>query len=310
MTTHRTLHLGVDLSGTAARPSQWTPHGPSLRVAFDAEQLVELVATAERGALDLVTIDDTFRLVPDRPTVFDAARAALRLAPATERIGLVPSIPTAQVAPEHVAQALGAIDAASSGRVGWQVGGSGGSALAAPDPLALRSADPVVVLRADSTAGAVLAGHHADVARVAAHDAAAARVRRTQVREAAAQAGRNPDDVRVLVDLGVVVGPSRASAEARTALLAATSDALPDVTVQSVGTVFDVAELMTSWFESESADGFVVRPGSLRADLAGLVDGVVPVLREAGLFRRHYPGVTLRDSLGLRVSRARLAVPA
>jgi FMN-dependent oxidoreductase (nitrilotriacetate monooxygenase family) len=65
-----------------------------------------------------------------------------------------------------------------------------------------------------------------------------------------------------------------------------------------VGTPTQVADEMQAWFES-ACDGFVVSatrvPGSYE-DFARLV---VPELQRRGLFRREYPGTTLRDTLGM-----------
>ena len=69
-----------------------------------------------------------------------------------------------------------------------------------------------------------------------------------------------------------------------------------------VGTPLDLAELAEAWFEAGAVDGLVVTPSSLVADVAGLVDGVVPALRASGVFRREYPGATLRESLALTPS--------
>ena len=69
-----------------------------------------------------------------------------------------------------------------------------------------------------------------------------------------------------------------------------------------VGTPLDLAELAEAWFAAGAVDGFVVTPSSLVADVAGLVDGVVPALRASGVFRREYPGATLRESLALTPS--------
>ncbi|MBV6303328.1 LLM class flavin-dependent oxidoreductase [Candidimonas humi] len=65
-----------------------------------------------------------------------------------------------------------------------------------------------------------------------------------------------------------------------------------------VGTASQVADEMQEWFE-HACDGFVVSatrvPGSYE-DFARLV---VPELQRRGLFRREYPGNTLRDTLGV-----------
>ncbi|WP_424237002.1 LLM class flavin-dependent oxidoreductase [Bhargavaea ginsengi] len=65
-----------------------------------------------------------------------------------------------------------------------------------------------------------------------------------------------------------------------------------------IGTPQQVADRIEEWYRTDAADGFM-----LIANLPGLlesfVNGVVPILRERGLFREDYEGVTLRNHLGL-----------
>jgi alkanesulfonate monooxygenase SsuD/methylene tetrahydromethanopterin reductase-like flavin-dependent oxidoreductase (luciferase family) len=161
-------------------------------------------------------------------------------------------------------------------------------------------AQPPVVVRADSAQALALAGRRADVVRVRATTLEAARALRDQVRAEAAEAGRDPDDLRVLVDLYAVIGQDRASAQARLDLLEGLEGVTWDTgSLTHVGTARDLAEVVAEWFDAGAADGFTVRPSSLGTDLDALVDGVVPLLQEAGVFRSAYPGSTLRDTLGL-----------
>lgn len=125
----RTIHLGVDLSGAGAQPAVWRTVGSQAQRLFDLQRLVELVGTATRGRLDLVTFDDTFSLQPTRrgsQGSLDAALAAARVAPRSSGIGLVPTVDTSSTGPFHVSQAIGAIDHVSEGRAAWQVGLSPG----------------------------------------------------------------------------------------------------------------------------------------------------------------------------------------
>src|SRR5699024_6729024 len=123
---------------------------------------------------------------------------------------------------------------------------------------------------------------------------------REQVRAAAADHGRNPDDVIVLVDLYAVIGPDRASAQARLDLLEGLAGVSWDTdSYTHVGTDRDLAATAEEWLLAGATDGFTVRPSSLQTDLVALVDGVVPLLRRAGIYKSEYSGSTLRDSLGL-----------
>ncbi|WP_326648949.1 MULTISPECIES: LLM class flavin-dependent oxidoreductase [unclassified Streptomyces] len=99
--TPRPLHLAVALDGPAR---------------YDAEHYVGLSRLAEQGTLDFVTLGDSFA----RPGP-DAVAVLSRVAPTTERIGLVPTVTTTHTEPFHVSTAVATLDWVSRGRAGWQV---------------------------------------------------------------------------------------------------------------------------------------------------------------------------------------------
>ncbi|MEW1723779.1 LLM class flavin-dependent oxidoreductase [Streptomyces sp. NPDC093109] len=101
MSAIRPLHLAAEIGGPPA---------------FDAAPYVELARLAERGALDFVTLRDSFA----RPGP-DALAVLARVAPATERIGLVPVVTTTHTEPFHVSSAVATLDWVSRGRAGWWV---------------------------------------------------------------------------------------------------------------------------------------------------------------------------------------------
>lgn len=68
-----------------------------------------------------------------------------------------------------------------------------------------------------------------------------------------------------------------------------------------VGAPEQVADVVERWFRERGADGFNLMPPALPGSLDAFVDTVVPELQRRGLFRREYPGTTLRESLGLPV---------
>src|SRR6478735_4243165 len=365
----RPVHLGVDLTDAGAHPAAWRTVGSQAQRLFDAKRLVELVATAERGLLDLVTLDDAFSLQPGRRGVrgrLDAALVASRLAPRSSGIGLVPTVTTTHTEPFHVSKAVATIDHVATGRAGWRVGWSTSPAEAAAfgrkdpqdEPDAVAEADevveavtrlwdsweddaeirdvatgrfvdreklhyvdhegirfavkgpsitprppqgqPPVVVRVTSPEAADLAARRADVARVRATTRDEAVAVREGLRAAAADAGRHPDELRVLVDAYVVIGDDRASAQARLDLLEDLEGVSWDTdSLTHVGTARDLAATVEEWSAAGGADGFLLRPSSLSTDLDAVVDRVVPLLQRAGLFRTEYPGTTLRDTLGL-----------
>ncbi|WP_329016609.1 LLM class flavin-dependent oxidoreductase [Streptomyces sp. NBC_00690] len=102
MSRTRSLHLAVALDGPAR---------------YDADHYTDLVTLAERGTLDFVTLGDSFA----RPGL-DALAVLARVAPATRRIGLVPTVTTTHTEPFHVSTAVATLDWVSRGRAGWGVG--------------------------------------------------------------------------------------------------------------------------------------------------------------------------------------------
>ncbi|GLZ06522.1 FMNH2-utilizing oxygenase [Actinomadura sp. NBRC 104412] len=125
------LHLAVALEGAGWHPAAW--RDPAARPAglFEASYWAELVAEAERGLLDFVTIEDALGLQSsrfegpdDRTEVvrgrLDAVLLAARVAPLTSRIGLVPSTSVTHTEPFHVSIGIASLDFASGGRAGWR----------------------------------------------------------------------------------------------------------------------------------------------------------------------------------------------
>ncbi|WP_263171509.1 LLM class flavin-dependent oxidoreductase [Streptomyces sp. SCSIO ZS0520] len=75
----------------------------------------ESARLAESGGLDFVTLDDSFL----RPGL-DALGVLASVAPATSRIGLVPTLTTTHTEPFHVQAQVATLDWVSRGRAGWR----------------------------------------------------------------------------------------------------------------------------------------------------------------------------------------------
>ena len=56
---------------------------------------------------------------------------------------------------------------------------------------------------------------------------------------------------------------------------------------------------MEEWIEAEACDGFVVAATHTPGAYEDMVRMVVPELQRRGVFRDHYSGATLRDTLGI-----------
>ena len=66
-----------------------------------------------------------------------------------------------------------------------------------------------------------------------------------------------------------------------------------------VGTPAGLVELFAAWSVAGACDGFNLLPAVLPDDVDLLVDAVIPLARDRGLFRVEYAGTTLRDHFGL-----------
>lgn len=132
MTTNP-LHLGIALDGAGWHPAAWRDGVGDL---FALPYWLGLVATAERGGIDLVTIEDAVGLQssgfggldPRRDEVrgrLDALVLANAIAPHTSTIGIVPTVTVTHTEPFHVSTGIATLDYVSGGRAGWRVQVSG-----------------------------------------------------------------------------------------------------------------------------------------------------------------------------------------
>ncbi|MFB4297638.1 LLM class flavin-dependent oxidoreductase [Actinomadura sp. NTSP31] len=125
------LHLSVALNDAGWHPAAWRDPAARPEALFTARYWTDLAAEAERGLLDFLTIEDSLGLQSSAPTApddrtdqvrgrLDALLLAARLAPATSRIGLVPTTITTHTEPFHVSIGIASLDYASRGRAGWR----------------------------------------------------------------------------------------------------------------------------------------------------------------------------------------------
>ncbi|MFD5914219.1 LLM class flavin-dependent oxidoreductase [Streptomyces massasporeus] len=131
-TTPSPLHVAVALDGTGWHPASWREPVARPRHLFTAAYWADLVAEAERGLLDFVTIEDglgpqsSHWLDPDDRTDqvrgrLDAVLIASRVAPLTRHIGLVPTVVSTHTEPFHISKAIATLDYVSAGRAGLRV---------------------------------------------------------------------------------------------------------------------------------------------------------------------------------------------
>lgn len=127
------LHLAVGLDGYGWHPHAWRyafAHNATGGGQLSGRYWAALAATAERGLLDFLTIDDSLDAQPGRrPEISprrlagraDATLVAARIAPVTAHIGLIPVATVTHTEPFHVSKAIATLDHISHGRAGWQV---------------------------------------------------------------------------------------------------------------------------------------------------------------------------------------------
>jgi alkanesulfonate monooxygenase SsuD/methylene tetrahydromethanopterin reductase-like flavin-dependent oxidoreductase (luciferase family) len=136
------FHLAVALDGAGWHPAAWREPDARATDLLTPGYWVDLVQEAERGLLDLVTIEDalslqsTDRQGPDERTDqvrgrLDAVQVAARVAPLTRSIGLVPTAVATHTEPFHLSKAIATLDYVSTGRAGVRVKVSGSPAEAA-----------------------------------------------------------------------------------------------------------------------------------------------------------------------------------
>jgi len=288
--TEARMHLGVELRGAGRHPAALRLAGVDPGALADPAWWTQLVRDAAARGLDLVVL-------PEPGGVLDATALAGRIAPLVPGIGLVPQVDVAGVEPGVLAKTVSALDVVSTGwepvtSTNWRESASVVEGVLEPDDGVRRLAHsrPLTVVRADEPDALAVAAGHADVVRVAAPGLDAAHAVRARVRDAAATAGRHPDDLTVLLDVEVHL-----AADARASLrrLDRAGELAPS-TLRVVGAAVDLANLVERTVALGAADGITFLPLALPTDLHAITREVVPLLAGRGLFRTGNPGTGLR----------------
>src|ERR1700727_2068570 len=123
------IPLAVALDGAGWHPAAWRAADARPAELFDAGYWADLVAEAERGLLDFVTLEDSLGLQSDDQFDPDdrtdrvrgrlaAVLVATGIAPRPRRIGFVPSVAIAETERFHVSKSIATLDYVSTGRAG------------------------------------------------------------------------------------------------------------------------------------------------------------------------------------------------
>jgi len=130
--SRRELYVGVALDGTGWHPASWREDDARPRDLLTATYWVDLARTAERAGLDFLTLEDSLALQSSRAAFhdnrvdlvrgrLDAVMVAARVAPPTQRIGLIPTVNVTHTEPFHISKAIATLDYVSLGRAGVRV---------------------------------------------------------------------------------------------------------------------------------------------------------------------------------------------
>src|SRR5580698_5523889 len=119
------MHLSVALDGAGWHPAAWREPRARPAELFTGRYWTDVIAEAERGLLDFVTIEDGFTLQSTRTDRVrgrvDAVLIAARVAPLTRHIGLIPTVVVTHTEPFHISKAIATLDYVSNGRAGVRV---------------------------------------------------------------------------------------------------------------------------------------------------------------------------------------------
>lgn len=128
------MHLAVALDGAGWHPAAWREPDARPTELLSGRYWADLAAEAERGLLDLVTIEDAYGLQTDPGGVrgrLDSVLIAARVAPVTRHVGLVPTVIATHSEPFHASKEIATLDYAGTGRAGVRVRVAGDPADAA-----------------------------------------------------------------------------------------------------------------------------------------------------------------------------------
>ncbi|WP_207842316.1 LLM class flavin-dependent oxidoreductase [Williamsia soli] len=129
MPTSDQVHLAIALDGAGWHPAAWREPNAEPHRLLSPRYWAELIADAERGVADFVTIEDSFGLraavleglQPRTDLVsgrLDSVLIAARVAPQSTHIGIIPTAVVTHTEPFHLSKAIATLDYVSTGRAG------------------------------------------------------------------------------------------------------------------------------------------------------------------------------------------------
>jgi alkanesulfonate monooxygenase SsuD/methylene tetrahydromethanopterin reductase-like flavin-dependent oxidoreductase (luciferase family) len=331
----RRLITAIEIDGAGGDPQAWRGAEVDPAAILTGELALRAVQRAEAAGVDFATFVDTLEAPADEASRvsarLDALGLAARIAPATDRIGLVPTLTVTHTEPFHVQASVATLDYVSSGRAGWLAEVSSSEEAAAvigrrtPAPAAetWREARYVVdvsrrlwdsweddaIIR-DAPTGRFIDRkqiHYVDYETPSFTIKGPSIVPRPpQGHPITVVRLTSPDALEAATEADVVLLPD--TTEYPTALRAGTSKVLVSVEFDHRTGVERLVELIGEW-AAAGVDGVHLRPASLELDVPAIAGELLPLLRERGLVGAVPERVTsLRGRLGLKRPGNRYAV--
>ncbi|GAA0602580.1 LLM class flavin-dependent oxidoreductase [Kribbella sandramycini] len=327
------LITAIEIDGAGGDPGAW--RGPEVDpgAILTGELALRAVQRAEAAGIDIATFAGTLEAPADAAgrvgVQLDALGLAARIAPATERIGLLPTITVTHTEPFHVQASVATLDYVSAGRGGWIADVSTSAEAAA------------VIGRRDPAPAADLwreARYVVDVSRrlwdswdddAIIRDAPTGRFvdrdrlhyvnftsptfsikgpsivpRPPQGHPVTAVRVSAPDALQAAADAELVILPETTDLAERVAALRTTDGATTPRVLVSVAISFEqagaaeqLAGSITDW-QAAGVDGVHLRPASLEVDVPIIADELIPLLKARKVVGEARAG-TLRNRLGL-----------
>ncbi len=276
--------IGVDLTLLGAvSAEEYASLGLDLPVEYVSfPKLASCAGAACSGGLDFISLSKEFQTRSDRVSDMDAVRTMARILDSGQG-GFSAEVPAQR---ECFDEAVGLL---TKQRDGWGcvevsvVDNSDVERLAAP--AAQARANGIQTSVRVSVEDLIHIDHAAlvswaDSVRLITADPHKAREARFALRSAAHRMKR---ELRVLVEIGIVISGSQQAANERALLVEAMQGAPAfEGRARVIGTVYDVADMVESWIGLGAADGVIFLPASLPTDLASVIRGVLPLLKARG----------------------------
>jgi alkanesulfonate monooxygenase SsuD/methylene tetrahydromethanopterin reductase-like flavin-dependent oxidoreductase (luciferase family) len=119
----RRLITAIEIDGAGGHPAAWRGAEVDPSAILTGELALRAVQRAEAAGIDFATFVDTLEAPSDDASKvsarLDALGLAARIAPSTNRIGLIPTLTVTHTEPFHVQASVATLDFVSEGRAGW-----------------------------------------------------------------------------------------------------------------------------------------------------------------------------------------------